>query len=226
MPDTPAAARATALLLDLDGTLADTGPDLTGALNLALAESGLPTVSAASLRPYLSGGGRVMVAQAMPDADEHLRDKVRHRFLAHYQQHLARETRLFPGMPDLLVRIEAAGLPWGVVTNKLATFTIPLLQRLGLAQRAACVISGDTLGVAKPHPEPLLHAARLMQRPAVRCLYVGDHQRDVEAGRRAGMATLVALFGYLGVDDQPSQWGADALIEHPSQIIDWLDLGA
>jgi phosphoglycolate phosphatase len=136
-----------------------------------------------------------------------------------------RETAPFPGIPELIDALEARAIPWGIVTNKPAWLTDPLMAAIGLAERAACIVSGDTLARAKPHPDPLLHACRQIGRDPAHCWYVGDAERDVAAGRAAGMGTLVALFGYLGEED-PGGWGAHGMIAAPLDVLDWLDADA
>ena len=221
----PERRRARALLLDLDGTLADTEPDLTAALNRALVANGYAAVEAARLRAFISGGGRAMVEFALGlQVEETERDRVRHAFLDDYLANVCQHTRLYPGMPELLQAAERAGLPWGIVTNKLERYTRPLVEALGLAGRAGCVICGDSLEKSKPHPEPLLEAARRLRRDAADCLYVGDHLRDIQAGRAAGMRTLAALFGYLDASEDVMAWGADACIHSPADIAPWLEL--
>lgn len=216
-------ARARGLLLDLDGTLADTAPDLTDSLNRALTANGYTPVQAEPLRAFISGGGRAMIEFALGlEIPEVERDRVRHAFLDDYLAHICERTRLYPGMAELLERADATGLPWGIVTNKLTLYTTPLIEGLGLAERAGCVICGDTLAKAKPYPEPLLEAARLLDRAPDECLYVGDHLRDIQAGRAAGMRTLAALFGYLDDVAAAAAWGADACIVQPADIAEWL----
>ena len=220
-------ARARGLLLDLDGTLADTAPDLGDALNRALFANGYPEVDVIALRGSISGGGRAMVEFALGlHVQEAERDRIRHRFLDEYLARICVRTRLYPGMAEVLERAEAVGLPWGIVTNKLTLYTTPLVAALGLAERAACVVCGDTLARAKPWPEPMWHAAEQLGRLPAECLYVGDHHRDIEAGRAAGMRTLAALFGYLEEDADTAAWGADASIAQAGDIAGWLDLRA
>jgi phosphoglycolate phosphatase len=231
--DSPAGARRVApraaslsrcLLLDLDGTLVDTAPDMTGALNALRRENGLPEIAPAIVRPHVSHGARALIRLGFGLLEDDPRfEPLRTRFLDIYAGCLARESRLFPGMDEVLAEVEGRGLCWGVVTNKPERFTHPLLAAIGLDARAACVVCGDTTTRPKPHPEPLLHAARTLDTPAASCLYVGDALRDIEAGRRAGMRTLVAAFGYLASSDRPEDWMADALIDHPAQILDWLE---
>lgn len=212
-----------AVLFDLDGTLLDTAPDLVGALNRTLVESGRPEVTLAGLRPSVSHGARAMLRASVDlDPEEPAFLALHQRFLAHYRAGLCRETRLFPGMGAVLDTLEAQSVSWGIVTNKPSRFTDPLLDALGLTARAGCVVSGDTTPESKPHPAPLLHACDQLGTTPGRCLYVGDAPRDIEAGRRAGMRTLVALFGYIGPGDAPEGWGADGTIDTPAELIAWL----
>jgi phosphoglycolate phosphatase len=149
-------------------------------------------------------------------------EPLRQQLLQHYADNIAVHTRLFAGMDDVLDHIELTGRNWGVVTNKPGWLTGPLLEALELAGRAACVVSGDTLPERKPDPAPMLHACNLAGSQNTECVYIGDAERDILAGRMAGMKTLVAGFGYIGENDQPLSWGADALLDSPRQIIDWL----
>lgn len=215
------------VLFDLDGTLADTAPDLAYALNCLLREQERPPLPYELIRPVVSHGATALVKLGFAlSPEEPLFSALRDRLLSLYQQHLARETRLFDGMAELLTFIERQGMNWGVVTNKPAFLTQPLMTALGLAERAVCIISGDTTANKKPHPEPLLHACRLAGSEAGHCLYVGDAERDVRAGHLAGMHTLVALFGYIGNEDRPEAWGADALVSDPGAIIAWIETHA
>ena len=212
------------VLFDLDGTLLDTAPDLAAALNAVLRANGREPLPFEAIRPVVSHGGRALIEPGFGLDPGHPEfEPLRRQLLDHYQAHIADRTRPFPGMEAVLETLEARGIDWGVVTNKPGWLTEPLLQKLGLLDRAACVVSGDTLAERKPHPAPLLHACELTGESPSRCLYVGDAQRDIEAGRNAGMPTLVALFGYFLAGDRPETWGADALIEHPAGILDWLD---
>jgi phosphoglycolate phosphatase len=148
--------------------------------------------------------------------------RLQRRFLDLYLQNIATHTRLFEGMEQLIGQLEAKSIPWGIVTNKPARLTCPLMQGLGLQQRASAIVSGDTTAHAKPHPEPILHACRLVGADPAHTLYVGDAARDIEAGRNAGTRTLVALFGYLSAADNPSDWQADGMISHPMELLAWL----
>ena len=212
------------VLFDLDGTLADTAPDLAHALNCVLEEQGQTALPFEAIRPIVSHGGTVLLSfgfNLQPDAPQF--DTLRDRFLSIYLDNIAVNTRLFPGMESVLKTIEQRGMSWGVVTNKPAWLTNPLMEQLGLADRAVCIISGDTLEQRKPHPAPMLLACKLAGKSASECLYIGDAARDIEAGRNAGMKTLVAMYGYIGTDDKPEQWGADSFVQHPQEIIQWLD---
>jgi len=215
------------LLLDLDGTLVDTAPDLAATLNALRAEHGLAPLDFDVIRPHVSHGARAMVRVGFGIGEEDARfADLRERFLALYRDRLAVRSRLFAGMEELLAAVENRGVKWGIVTNKPAWLTEPLAAELGLADRAACIISGDSTRNRKPHPEPLLHASALVGVAPGQCLYVGDARRDVDAGRAAGMRTLVAMFGYLGTDDRPHEWEADGLIDHPLDILPWLNAHA
>jgi len=212
------------VLFDLDGTLADTAPDLSGALNRLLAEHGKPLLDIETLRPTVSLGGGAMVRFAfdITDKDPAFAELLA-RFLDYYGERVAEETALFPGMAALLDTLETRGYRWGIVTNKMDRLTRPLLAELGLDARAACVVSGDTVAHRKPHPAPMLHACGLAGCEPANVVYVGDARRDVEAGKNAGMATLIADFGYLDDNDAPESWGADAIVGHPTQILDWIE---
>ena len=215
--------RITTVLFDLDGTLADTAPDLAFALNTVLAEEGRATLSLDRIRPHVSQGATALLrfGFAIEPQQQHFAVLLQ-RFLQVYQANLARQTRLFPGMAELLDRLEQNHLRWGVVTNKPAYLTDPLMRALQLDRRAACIVSGDTTPESKPHPAPMLHACALAGCTAPQCLYVGDAQRDIEAGRRAGMKTMVALFGYINDGERPETWQADAMAHQPLEIFNWL----
>lgn len=215
-----------AVLFDLDGTLLDTAPDLAAALNDVLLEQGRQPHSFEAIRPHVSHGGSALVQFGFGMTPEHEDfDRLRERFLEIYRNNIARHTRPFAGMLEVLDALEQRGLRWGVVTNKPAWLTLPLMEALALHSRAGSIVSGDTLPQRKPHPEPLFHACREIGLDASECLYVGDAERDIAAGRAAGMTTLVALFGYLGEQDDPAQWLADAMIQDPREILDFLGLG-
>jgi len=211
------------VLFDLDGTLLDTAPDLAQALNATLQANGRAALPFEQIRPVVSHGGSALIRLGFRLERQHPQFAPLHtQFLDYYQAHIADRTRLFPGMEEVLQHIEAHGLSWGVVTNKPGWLTEPLLAALDLQRRAAGVVCGDTLTECKPHPAPLLHACKLIGTLPGQCIYVGDAERDVKAGHDAGMATLVALFGYLTESDCPEDWGASALIQQPADILAWL----
>jgi 2-phosphoglycolate phosphatase len=216
--------RAAAVLFDLDGTLLDTAPDMVGALNLLRTEQGLDTLPFAAVRASVSHGAIRLVTVGFPDAKGAEFERLRQRFLDLYAENLAAHTCLFPGIEDLLLQFEADAIPWGVVTNKPGWLTDPLLATLGLADRASCVVSGDTVAERKPHPLPLLHAAALSRVAPQHCVYIGDAERDIVAGRAAGMQTVVAAYGYLGETDEPELWGPTGIVQRPGQISEWLGL--
>jgi N-acetyl-D-muramate 6-phosphate phosphatase len=213
------------LLFDLDGTLIDSAPDLAGAANDLRADHGLPPLPHAALRPMVGSGARGMVGIAfgsVPGDDRF--DALKDAFLARYAERLLHSTRVFEAMQPVLDTLDGAGLPWGIVTNKAMRFTAPLVEGLGLLQRAKVVIAGDTTPHAKPHPEPLLEAARRMGVAPQACAYIGDDHRDMVAGRAAGMATLAAAWGYLGQGETIDAWGADHVLSAPGQLLQWLEL--
>lgn len=211
------------MLFDLDGTLADTAPDLGAALNQVLLEHGREALPLDAIRPWASRGGAALVRLGFGIDEAHPEfASLRDAFLRRYREGIAVRTVLFPGIGELLVELEAAGYPWGIVTNKISQLTEPLLDELGLKARTACVVSGDTAARPKPHPDPLLHASALLKCRPAQIVYVGDDQRDVEAGRGAGTATVVARYGYLQPTDQPDRWGADQVIDHPLELLAWL----
>jgi N-acetyl-D-muramate 6-phosphate phosphatase len=212
-----------AVLFDLDGTLADTAGDLSGALNRVRADRGLSPVSPDVLRAHASSGARGLLGAGMgitPEAADYA--ELREAFLAHYEGCLAETTVLFPGVADLLDAIERRGLRWGIVTNKFSRFTGPVVNALALAERASTVVSGDTTPNPKPHPAPLLHAAACLRLPPSRCVYVGDDLRDIVAGNAAGMPTIVAEYGYIGTSETCDSWPATGWIADPLALLNWL----
>jgi len=212
-----------AVLFDLDGTLADTAPDLARALNRVRTAHDLAPMPVEVTRSYTSSGARglLKVGFGLSPGDERY-EALKLQFLEFYAAEICIDTRLFDGMAELLDRLDQHPLPWGVVTNKAERFTLPLLQGLLLEGRAACVVGGDTTGRLKPHPEPLLHAAAALNLSPADCLYVGDDLRDVQAARAAGMRVLAARYGYLGDGGAIESWQADAVIEHPREVLDYL----
>ena len=211
------------ILFDLDGTLADTAPDLAWALNEVRKEEGLPALPYETIRTEVSHGSVALTRIGFNIDKEHPDfERLRLRLLDIYKDNLCRETRLFPGMEDVLTAIENSGMNWGVVTNKPAWLTEPLLEQMKLSQRAACIISGDSTNNRKPHPEPMLKACQQAGSQPHECLYVGDARRDIEAGKNAGMQTLIAMFGYIGENEQPDTWGADNIIHSADELMKWI----
>ena len=213
------AARLGAVLFDLDGTLVDSAPDLAGACNEMRIERGLAPLPYEQLRRMVGSGARGMVGVSfglVPDSPGYL--ELRDEFLARYEARMTRETKVFDEMMPVLAWLERERLPWGIVTNKATRFAVPLVASLGLARRAAALVCGDTVAHSKPHPAPLLEAARRLDMAPGACAYVGDDRRDVDAGRAAGMLTVVAVWGYLGEGDAPDAWGADHLISRPDEL--------
>ena len=214
------------VLFDLDGTLADTAPDLAAALNAVREAEGKPALAFEKIRPAVSHGGKALIEVGFDlSADSEEAERLRLQLLDHYRENIARHTRLFPGMDKVLAYIEESGANWGVVTNKPGWLTEPLMAELGLQPRAACIVSGDTLDERKPHPAPLLYACELAGSQPEQCVYIGDAERDIIAGNRAGMHTLLALFGYLEDADRPHEWGADGSVESAEDILHWLRAG-
>lgn len=208
-----------AVLFDLDGTFADTAPDLGYAINLMRQARNLPPVPIEVTRPVTSLGARGLLGAGFditPDHPDY--PSMRDEFLQIYEQNLCRYTRLFPGIPELLDALEARSLKWGIVTNKAERFAKPLLDLLHLGHRAACVVGGDTTGKLKPHPDSLLAASRAIAVPPEACVYVGDDRRDVEAGHAAGMKTIAVKYGYLN-GSAPEDWCADAVVDNPQELL-------
>lgn len=220
----PAVGPIEAVLFDLDGTLADTAPDLAYALNETLRHFGRDPLPFEAIRPVVSHGGIALIRLGFdlePD-DAEFEPRRRH-LLEVYRDNLCRGTRLFDGMEAVLRELEYRTLPWGVVTNKPSWLTDPLLQAMGLTERAGTIVSGDTCAERKPHPMPIEYACRQLQVAPGRTLYVGDAGRDIQAGRAAGTRTAAALFGYLLPDDDPRDWPADHWLDRPGQLLDLLD---
>ena len=209
------------VFFDLDGTLADTAPDLVAAANQLLIARNLPPKQYEVLRPCASAGARGLIGGAFGINTDHpdfipLRDE----FFANYEKALLVNSVLFEGVDHLLDQLDSANLPWGIVTNKSERFTHPLTELMGLRQRAVSTISGDTTPHSKPHPEPILHAARVANIDPNQSVYVGDDIRDIVAGKAAGMKTIAAAYGYCGCEEPPEAWGADYLVRHPRELLE------
>lgn len=209
-----------AVLFDFDGTIADTAPDLGRALNRQRVARGQPPLPIELIRTEASAGARGLLNLGFdlkPGDPEY--QAMREEFLAFYTEQLCHDTCLFPGIPELLEQLDSQAIPWGIVTNKPARFTRPLMHLLGLHPRAACIISGDDTPHSKPHPEPLLAACRQINVVPDSCIYLGDDVRDVQASLAAGVKPVVALYGYLGNGASPETWGASGLIDHPGDLL-------
>ena len=214
-----------AVFFDLDGTLADTALDLGGALNRLLAEEGRQARPLAALRPHVSGGARALLRVGFGLGPEDAAyPPMQKRFLDLYQANICNDTCLFPGMESLLTALEARGIKWGIVTNKIGRLTDLLIPRIGLGH-AACIVSGDTTPHAKPHPAPLMEAAKRLGIAPGDCWYVGDDLRDIQAGQAAGMPTVAAGWGYCG-HAEPVTWQADHIAEAPLDLLKLLQLEA
>jgi len=212
-----------AVLFDLDGTLADTAPDMARTVNIMRANRKLAPVALDVVRPHVSKGARGMICAAFDMTTDHPDfPAMREEFLEIYADHLHVDSVLFPGMAALLDRLEAEHIAWGVVTNKFERFARPLLEGMGLASRAGVIVGGDTCAKAKPFPDPLLFAARKLGARPSGTLYVGDDVRDVQAARAAGMPVIVAAYGYLGDGPPPSDWKADAIVDSVAELEAWM----
>jgi phosphoglycolate phosphatase len=219
--------RPLAVLFDLDGTLADTAPDLAAALNRTLVHFDRPPAPYEHIRPVVSHGAMALVRTGFAMTPEDPGFAERRQFLLDsYAKHLCDKTTLFDGMAEVLAYLEGNGIHWGIVTNKPAWLTEPLIDAMGLDDRAACVISGDTCSNRKPHPEPILHACQLIGCDVSATWYVGDAGRDIQAGRAAGCTTVAAMYGYLHPDDPADTWNADLTITQPRMLLDLLGQSA
>ena len=207
------------VFFDLDGTLADTAPDLVAAANLLRITRGLAPLPYEVLRPTASAGARGLIQGAFGYDNQHPQfEELRDEFLANYEKDICVHSKLFDGMDDLLQELEKEQVLWGIVTNKVERFTHPLLKLMSLHERSAAIVGVDTTPHSKPHPAPILKAAEICNINPAQCLYVGDDLRDIEAGRAAGMKTVAAAYGYCGCDEPVNAWGADYIIEHPSEL--------
>ena len=209
-----------AVLFDLDGTFADTAPDLAAALNHTRATRHLPPLPLATVKTQASHGSRGLLKVGFdiePDAPDY--ETLRDTFLDYYAQNICVHTRLFPGMAELVSALEQRGIRWGIVTNKPHRYTVPLMRALGYAERAACLISGDTCARAKPHPDPLLKACELVGAAPGQCLYLGDDLRDMQAANAAAMRGIIARYGYIGDDARLDSWNAQGTINAPAELL-------
>lgn len=215
-----------AVLFDLDGTLIDSAPDLGAAADKMRVDRGMPSLPLEAYRHMAGAGARGMlgIAFGMTPESEGFAE-MREEFFRNYEKCMTERTYAFEGVAQLIHSLQQAPLVWGVVTNKSMRFTDPLTQQMPLFASAAAVVSGDTTPHAKPHPEPLLEAARRMQVAPESCIYVGDDERDIQAGRAAGMKTVAACYGYLGAKADTSHWGADAQINSPFELLKLLGRG-
>jgi 2-phosphoglycolate phosphatase len=214
-----------AVLFDLDGTFADTAPDLAAALNHARSMRNLPPLPVEVLRPQASHGSRGLLRIGLGIEPEHPGyDMLRDVFLDYYAKNICVNTQLFADTAELIVGLEHRGIKWGIVTNKPHRFTLPLMQALGYADRAACLISGDTFAHAKPHPEPLLKACQLIGVSAAECFYVGDDLRDMQAANSAGMRGIIANYGYVSHNSSVENWKAHGSINKPTELLDLITL--
>lgn len=211
-------ARFTAVLFDLDGTLVDTAPDMVAVLQALQTDNGVEPVGYDLGRSYVSNGSVGLLRLGFPLADDAELESLRLEFLERYAARICNGSAIFPGVDRLVDRLDAARLPWGVVTNKPQHLTEPLLQALMLAERAACCVSGDTLPQRKPDPTPLIHACSIAGIEAARTLYVGDSSRDIMAGRAAGMGTVAAAYGYITPGDDARDWQADAIAASTEEL--------
>jgi phosphoglycolate phosphatase len=216
--------RLQAVLFDMDGTLLDTAPDFIAILQAMRQDRGLAPADEARLRGVISGGAKAMILAGFEvDPLGAELEPLRLEFLERYQEHCADHTRLFEGMDEILRDLDAARLRWGVVTNKPVRFAEPIMQRLGLADRSACLICPDHVARSKPDPEMVLLACRQLDIAPQTALFIGDDLRDIESGRAAGSKTVAARYGYIHPDDRPEHWGADAIIDHPLELRALLD---
>lgn len=211
------------VLFDLDGTLVDTAPDLIASLNHALHQHGFETVEPSYVKPYVSFGASAMInGSSKIPLDDKTHSEILVTMLTQYENNIARHSQFFDGILEVLDFIETQNLSWGIVTNKRERFTQPLVEALNLQNRAACIISGDTTPNPKPHPAPLFEACKRAQVSPENCVYIGDAAHDIVAGNNAKMHTLAATYGYLQPHDTPENWGANALIHSPKDLLAWL----
>jgi phosphoglycolate phosphatase len=219
----PRNTKVKAVLFDLDGTLADTSPDMTVALNKLLTKYGRQTLDYELVRKNTSRGSVAMIQLGFDETlEEKHSNQLRDEFLQLYAEDLCNQTQLFPGVAELLDTLDESNIPWGVVTNKPGMLAEPLVQKLDIAFRAVCMVSGDSLSRRKPDPDQLHHAANMLGISEEDTIYMGDDPRDVQAGKAAGMKTAVAAYGYIQDEHDPRTWGADVVFQKPLELKDWL----
>lgn len=217
MPDQ--GQRPAAVFFDLDGTLIDTAPDFIRAINRLRQSEGQSSLPAETLREVISDGSKAMIERAFGLSPEKADfERLRQQLLTFYLSEIAVESALFPGMDTLLVSLETQQIPWGIVTNKPRLYSEALLREMALMPRLAALVCADDLPRAKPHPDPLLRAAELTRVQPENCVYVGDHIRDIQAGKAAGMQTIACCYGYISESESPADWQADLLVSHASEI--------
>lgn len=222
---TPAkpASKISTILFDLDGTLIDTAPDMAAALEILCDEEQQTRLPYSQVRPVVSNGSVALVTLAFGnELEEQTLERLKTRYLEIYQNHLVVHSQLFDEMDELLQQLEQNNIKWGVVTNKPGWLTEPLMEALGLYQRAACIVSADSTENRKPHPEPMYFACKLTETQPEECIYVGDARRDIEAGQNAGMKTIIAEYGYIGEGENTEDWQADYSIQSPGQLLAYL----
>lgn len=226
MPERPLSSIA-GLLFDLDGTFADTAPDLAFALNETLKAWNKSELPYEHIRPVVSHGGIALIRLGFGMEPEDTGFEERRQFLLDvYKNNLCKHTVLFDGMTELLEQLERQSMPWGIVTNKPAWLTDPLMEAMRFTERTNCIVSGDTCAHSKPHPEPMIYAAGLIETAPESCLYVGDARRDIDAGKAAGMMTAAAAYGYIEPHDPAESWEADWLVNHPLELLPLLQSAA
>ncbi len=206
------------LLFDLDGTLLDTAPDMVGTVNRLRAERALEPLPVSELRSYVNGGAAALIAAGIPGLKPTVAESLKQRFLDYYGQAPAEETRPFPGILELLDALDERQIRWGVVTNKMHRFTVPVLEKTALAARCVTIVSGDTAAHSKPHPAPVLHACEEASIAPEHAIMIGDSSRDIAAGKAAGAATVAVSWGFIEAGDDPTQWGADEVFDHPDDL--------
>jgi len=213
----------TAVLFDLDGTLLNTAPDLITALNKSLLHFGFNRVLESEITPFISFGALAMIEESVPkNTDMAIKNDILDWLINYYENHIADFTQPYDGMLTVLETLEKNSIPWGIVTNKRERLALPLMKALALSERSACIICGDTTAHSKPHPEPMLAACTQLNVKAKQCLYIGDAKHDITAGKQVNMKTIAAAYGFLKPEDTPENWGADHLINQPSEILDWI----